>query len=264
MKELLKKALTEAGKIQLEHYGKVQQFKQKESISSILTEVDMLCDDVITGLIKDAFPLHNILSEETGFTSNNSKYTWVIDPLDGTSNFAAGLSWFGVLIAVFENNFPVLAGAYLPVDDKLYFAESGKGAFLNEKRITIPDASLKNVLFAFSTDHSEDINFLEKGLGIYKFLIQNTRNTRSTNSLVDFMLVAEGKLGGLVNLFTKIWDIAAPWLIIKESGGAIKQLDGQDLNFEINRYSGHVNFPVIAGSYAILNEFEEKRKILNQ
>ena len=85
------------------------------------------------------FPVHNIISEESGFSNRKSKYTWVIDPLDGTSNFASSIPWFGVLIALFENNIPVMGGAYLPVLNQMYIAEKGKGALLNGKpfRMTV-------------------------------------------------------------------------------------------------------------------------------
>ena len=82
-------------------------------------------------MIRRGFPGHNIISEEAGYIDNNSEYTWVIDPLDGTSNFASGIPWFGVLITLFKKNEPIMAGAYLPVQDILYFAEAGKGAFRN-------------------------------------------------------------------------------------------------------------------------------------
>jgi myo-inositol-1(or 4)-monophosphatase len=261
MKEKLISILEEAGKLQKQHFNKVHRCEQKESISSIITETDLLCDRFILDSISSDFPLNNILSEESGLIYKQSKYTWIVDPLDGTSNFAAGIPWFGVLIAILEDNLPVMAGAYIPMEEKLFFAEYGKGAFLNTKKLKIEDTLLKNVLFAFSTDYSDDKESLEKGLKLFSFLIRNTRNIRSTNSLVDFMLVAEGKLGGVVNMFTKIWDIAAPWLIIKEAGGALKHLDFSDITFEINKNQTSRNYPVISGSLSILNEFEKELKL---
>jgi len=110
MKELLISCLKAAGKIQKENFNRKLHNEQKESISSIVTEVDLLCDKITTDLISQTYHDHTILTEETGLTSHHSKYTWVIDPLHGTSNFAAGIPWFGVLIALFENDLPVLAG----------------------------------------------------------------------------------------------------------------------------------------------------------
>ena len=120
MKELLIECLKRAGKIQLSRFHNIDKISRKESISSIVTEVDLECDKEITGIIQEGFPDHNLLSEETGLRINDSEFTWIIDPLDGTSNYAAGLPWFGVLIAVMKGNIPYMAGAYIPFADKLY------------------------------------------------------------------------------------------------------------------------------------------------
>lgn len=261
MKSILIDALYEAGKIQKENFKKAVTIELKESISSIVTEVDMICDKIIVETIRREFPSHNILTEESGLTFNQSKYTWVIDPLDGTSNFAAGIPWFGILIALFENNQPIMAGAYLPIEDSLYFAESGKGAFVNGKRLVIDNAKLKNSLFGFAIDYTDDVDFLEYGMKLYRFLIRNTRNIRCTNSLVDLIMVADGRIGGTINMHTKIWDIAAPWLIIKEAGGILKHLINGELEFDLNESGICKNYPIMAGSVSILGEFEMGLKV---
>ena len=133
MKNLLISALKASGDTLLEYFDKPLEIKQKESQSSIVTEADLESEKIIIGLIRNVYPAHNIISEEAGFINNNSEYTWIIDPLDGTSNFASGIPWFGVLITLFERNTPVMAGAYLPVQNILYFAEAGKGAYRNGK-----------------------------------------------------------------------------------------------------------------------------------
>lgn len=262
MKEKLISILEEAGKLQKQYFNKVHRYKQKESISSIVTETDLLCERFILDSISSDFPLNNILSEECGLIYKKSKFTWVVDPLDGTSNFASGIPWFGVLIAILEDNLPVIAGAYIPMENKLFIAESGKGSFLNNKKLKIKDSLLKDVLFGFSTDYTDDKESIEKALKIFRFLIRNTRNIRSTNSLLDFMMVAEGRLGGVANMYTRIWDIAAPWLIIKEAGGVLKQLDFCDISFEINKNETNKNYSVITGSASILDEFENRLKLI--
>ncbi len=133
MKETLIEALNSAGKELLTHFGKNIDFKVKESQSSIVTQADLKSDALISALIRKRFPTHNIVSEESGFSNMKSKYTWVIDPLDGTSNFASAIPWFGVLIALFEENIPVMGGAYLPVPDQMYIAEKGKGSCSERK-----------------------------------------------------------------------------------------------------------------------------------
>lgn len=99
----------------LKYFGQPLDFSIKESQSNIVTKADLKSDSLISRLISDKFPSHNIISEESGFTNKNSEYTWVIDPLDGTSNFASAVPWFGVLITLLQNSVPIMGGAYLPV-----------------------------------------------------------------------------------------------------------------------------------------------------
>jgi myo-inositol-1(or 4)-monophosphatase len=248
IKEVLLRAIRSAGQIQRDNFQSTVNYKVKESISSIVTDVDISCDKTIMEIISGALPAHNILTEEHGLINHNSEYTWVVDPLDGTSNFAAGIPWFGVLIAVFRGNTPIMGGAYLPMEDLLYFAEEGKGAFVNSEKLAIPESKLKNSLVAFGIDYTENAEYLEFGLNCYHWLIKNTRNIRSTNSLVDWTLLTEGKLGATVNLFTKIWDIAAPWIIIKEAGGELKHLTEAELIFDLSENGLSKNYPVMAGN----------------
>jgi len=154
---------------------------------------------------------------------------------------------------------PILAGAYLPIDDLLYIAESGKGAYCNGKRLKIENSELKNSLVGFGIDFTDDTNFLDYGLKLYRLLIKNARNIRCTNSLVDFMMFAEGSLGANINMCTKIWDIAAPWLIIREAGGALRDIYNQEIKFELNEKSIYKNYSVMAGSCSILNEIASKQ-----
>jgi myo-inositol-1(or 4)-monophosphatase len=253
MKETLISALKVAGEVLLNHFGKPVETRIKESQSSIVTQADLKSELLIVNHIRKRYPFHNIISEESGYTNNNSDFTWVIDPLDGTSNFASALPWFGVLISLFKNDNPIMGGAYLPINDILYFAEKDKGAFKNGKRFSmISNTDLASSLISFSVDYTEDDHFLNKSVEIYRNIVKSARNIRSTNSLVDFIYVAEGKLGGCINLFTKIWDISSPGLIISEAGGVMTDIKGEKIKFNLNEDIINTNFPVIAGSYNIV------------
>lgn len=116
------------------------------------------------------------------------------------------------------------------------------------------DKELKDSLFAFCVDYTEDQDFLNKGLETYKSIVRQSRNIRSTNSLVDFLYVAEGKFGGVLNLFTKVWDISGLGLIISEAGGMMKNINGNDLSFPVNKELIEENFPVIAGNKKIVQQ----------
>ena len=258
MQSLLISALKASGKKLLEYFNGPIEIQQKESQSSIVTEADIASEKIIMTLINEKFPSHNIISEESGFMNNNSEYTWIIDPLDGTSNFASGIPWFGVLISLLKNEIPVIGGAYLPVQDLLYFAEAGKGAFRNGEELPpLKNKPLRDSLFSFCTDYTEDTEFLNRGIEIYKYLVKSSRNIRSTNSLIDFIYVAEGRFGGVINLYTKVWDISGLGLIISEAGGMMKTIDGNDIQYSVREELIQENFPVIAGSPEIIESLKK-------
>jgi len=255
MEDILMLALRDAGALLLGYFDKPVDAIQKESQSSIVTDADLGSEKLIVSIIRSEYPSHNILSEECGFIDNKSEYTWIIDPLDGTSNFLSGIPWFGVLITLFRGNLPEMAGAYLPICEDLYFAEKGKGALKNDNPFSLPaDKALKDSLFAICVDYTEDQDFLNRGLETYKSIVRQSRNIRSTNSLVDFLYVAEGKFGGVMNLFTKVWDISGLGLIISEAGGVMKNINGNDIHFSISKELIEENFPVVAGNKKIVEQ----------
>jgi len=256
MTDTLLEALNRAGEIQKKKFRKSLSVSLKESASSIVTEVDIACEKVIFNTIRKSFPEHNLIGEESGFINNRSDFTWIVDPLDGTSNFAAGIPWFGILIALFENNAPVLAGSLIPLENSLCIATRGGGTWINGKRIRMKDQSLSSSLIAFSMDFTEDEKLLARGMNYYQFLLKNARNVRTTNSLIDFQYVVEGKLGGCINLFTKLWDIAASFLILKEAGGTMTGLDGKETEFELNTAGISRTYPVAAGSPAMIRQLK--------
>ncbi len=261
MKELLYKALHEAGNILLGYCGKISEYTVKESQSSIVTKADIESEKKIIELILEKFPDHNTLGEETGYRNRNSEFTWVIDPLDGTSNFAAGIPWFGVIICVLKNDVPFMAGCFLPVQNEIYFAEKGKGATRNGEKIKVSqETELKNILAAYSLDYSDEPGKTEREAKVIQQVVSKVRNLRSTNSLVDFCYTADGKLGACMNQTTKIWDIAGPGLIIEEAGGKVTDMQGNRFDFKMDETNYNRNFTII-GSNGILHS--ELIKILN-
>ena len=247
MKKTMHTALHEGGKILLENFGKITNYEVKESQSSIVTKTDVDSEKKIMEVIGQSFPQHNTLGEETGFQNRNSEYTWIVDPIDGTSNFAVGLPWFGVIICVLKGWKPMMAGCFLPVQDEIYFAEKGKGASLNETPISVsPETNLKNVLAVYSLDYSDEPGKTEKEAQLMGRLVHRVRNLRSTNSLLDFCYLASGKLGACINQTTKIWDIAAPGLIIEEAGGKVTDLQGNRFDFSLNEHNYGRNFEIVA------------------
>jgi len=249
MRNTIYKALGEAGNILLENFGKISDYEVKESQSSIVTQTDVDSEKRIMQIISKAFPTHNLLGEETGFQNKNSEFTWVVDPIDGTSNFAAGIPWFGVIICVLKNFEPILAGCFLPVQNQLYFAEKGKGATLNGQSIYVSkEKELKNILVAYSLDYAHEKGKTEAEVQIIKRLVQRVRNLRSTNCLIDLCFTAEGKLGACINQTTKIWDIAGPTLIMEEAGGIATDLNGKPFDFSLTENNYERNFEIVGSN----------------
>jgi myo-inositol-1(or 4)-monophosphatase len=245
--KLIKNTLKEASGILMSNFGDPIKGELKENQSSIVTEMDVEAERKIAHLISQKYPSHSIIGEETGAVLTGSEFTWVIDPIDGTSNFASGIPWFGILLAVLKHDQPIAAAAYLPFYDLMYYAENGKGAFRNDEPIHVTEEqNLKNVLIAYATDFSNDEKKTRMETDILNDIIKNVRNIRATNSLVDFCYVADGKLGAAINFNCKIWDIAALYLIIQEAGGKMTDLKGNDIVFELNLENYLINYQVVA------------------
>ena len=249
---ILETALKKAGAILLERFGSTHLAVVKESISSVVTEADLASEKAILKILGSAPKPFNIITEESGYIDNGSSYAWVVDPLDGTSNFAAGLPWFGVIISLCHESEPVQASMYLPVGDQLFFAESGKGAWKNGVPIrTTNSIKLAEQLIAYSFDFSDETGKTDSEMQILSMLSTKVRNIRSTNSLVDFCYTADGRMGAAINQTTKIWDIAAPWLIIREAGGVVTDISGADITFNLSQSAINRNYTIVAAGAGI-------------
>lgn len=246
-RDILQEALHKGGKVLLDHLGKTTRATRKESISSVVTQADLASEEAILAVLSEAPERFNVISEESGFLGRDSDYTWVVDPLDGTSNFAAGLPWFGVIIALFHHDTPVLGGMYLPVDRKLYLAEAGGGATREGEAICVTTSKrLSEQLVSYSFDFSDIPGKTEKEMRILEKLSKKVRNIRSTNSLVDFCYVADGRLGAALNQTTKIWDIGVPWLLIREGGGTVTDIAGNEIKFDLSDRAANQNYTILA------------------
>jgi myo-inositol-1(or 4)-monophosphatase len=246
-RELLIQALKKGGEILMTYQDRTLEATVKESISSVVTEADLASERAILAELSNAPAAFNVITEESGYLNRNSDYTWVVDPLDGTSNFAAGLPWFGVIIALFHKNTPILGGMYLPVEQQLYMAEAGMGSTRNGEPIHVTSShNLSEHLISYSFDFSEDPKKTRAEMEIMARLSRKVRNIRSTNSLLDFCYTADGRLGAALNQSTKIWDIAVPWLLIREGGGTVTDIDGAEIQFVLSARALKLNFTILA------------------
>lgn len=253
MKSTLIESVQAGGLALLERFRRPLQSRTKENQSSIVTEADLASEKIILDLIRSRHPEHNTLAEESGWTDRGSSYTWIVDPLDGTSNYAAGLPWFGVMVALLENTTPVLGAMYLPTDNLLYVAELGGGATRNGTPVRLPaEASLPDVLCACPVDPTADEDLLRRQTDLLRRLAQTARNVRATNCLFDFVSVLEGRFGLCVNHQTMIWDIAAPALILAEAGGSCTDIAGKPLQLVLGAGCASRSYAVIAAHPALL------------
>jgi myo-inositol-1(or 4)-monophosphatase len=251
-KKAIEKTLEESSKILREQFGKSLKIKEKESHVHIVTEADLASEQRIVSYLEKAFPTHNILSEELGFSGKNSGYTWVIDPLDGTSNFAAGLPWFGPMIALLDGNTPIAT----------YLAEVRQGAFRNGTKISVTkEEELKHMLISFNLDASS-LARSERAGDFFGKVVEEVRNMRATNSVYDLGAVADGRLGACILHHARIWDVVAPTLLIQEAGGVCTSLDGSPLKFEVTEDGINRNYEFLGGGRAACKRLIDIRNSL--
>ena len=249
--EFLVGMVVDAGRILLRHFGKVRGIRQKESASSVVCEADLASEDFIVRRIRRHFPHAGLIAEESGYAAG-SEWTFVIDPLDGTSNFVAGLPWFGVQVGVLKDGIPWSAAMYLPVERVLYFSERGRGVLRNGRRVGVSaETRLKNVLCAFGMDASADRRERRRNADLVARVAGGVRNLRTTNSLFDFCYTLEGKFGACVNLNCKIWDIVPVALMLPEAGGRFGDLAGKPIKFALGAQDFGRSYQVMGASRAL-------------
>lgn len=234
MKSLMLKAAKDAGKVLMEHYGKVKYVKEKDR-KSYFTNVDLESEKLIISAIRKKFPGHNIISEESGNANRDSEYTWYIDPLDGTHNYIKKFPLFGTSIAL-EHMGQVKFGAInLPYFNELYFAEKGRGAFLNGRRTRV--SGQKNIRRAFVVTDlalryypSDKIRMIKKLKGkIYDLRVLGC-------AVYDYAMIARGSADAYITRYTNAWDMAAGALIVEEAGGKVTGFDGKRWNTSMHKF----------------------------
>ena len=199
----------------------------KEGINNLVTEADHASEKAILDVIKKEFPGHYILSEEAGEIIQDSSYKWIIDPIDGTVNFAHSIPLCCVSIGVEYNGEIVLASVYNPIMNELFFAEKGKGSTLNDKQIRV--SKKQNVMNAcLVTGFPYTYLDVPNGpLQIFEKLIRKGIPVRRLGSAaIDLCWVAAGRFDGFYEHKLQAWDSAAGYLIVEEAGGKVTDFKG--------------------------------------
>ena len=218
----------QAGAILMEGYGNVRQIQQKGAID-LVTEFDKRSEEVIVSSIQEKFPGHAILAEESGHNHAVSEYQWVIDPLDGTTNFAHGIPIFAVTIALLKDNSPIVGIAYDPFRDEMFSAEAGQGASLNQRPVHVSSQmNLGHSVVSTGFPYDLRTNPRNNLAQFVQFQLRTQAVRHLGSAALDCAWTAMGRLDGYWEFGVKPWDVGAGALLVREAGGRVTSTDGDE------------------------------------
>lgn len=227
VKQTLLRATEAAAVILKEYFDKAYTISNKEGINNLVTEVDHKSEDCIIAIIREDFPGHQILSEESGAFIQDSSYKWIIDPIDGTVNYAHGIPICCISIGVEKDGEMIYGAVYNPFINELYFAQRGWGSSLNDKKIQVSNEAdvLKSCLvtgfpYTYLDEPNGPLQIFEK------FIRKGIPVRRLGSAAMDLCWVAAGRFDGFYEHKLAAWDSAAGFLIVEEAGGKVTDFEG--------------------------------------
>ena len=220
-----------AGSIIKKGFGTAFKIEYKTNESNLVTEIDKASEELIINFIKEKYPAHSILAEEGGDVRKNSEYLWVVDPLDGTTNFAHGLPIFSVSIGVQKNGETIAAVVYDVMQDIVFSAEKGSGAFANSEKIKVSNVNkLEHSLLVTGFPYNIAEN-PEEAFERFTILTKKSRGMRRLGSAaIDFCYLASGVFDGFWEVHLHPWDMCAGKLIAEEAGGIVTDFEGNSID----------------------------------
>lgn len=239
----------EAGEAIREGYGQNFSIELKTGANNLVTEIDKKSEKIITDFIKQDFPNHSILAEESGETLRNNEFLWVIDPLDGTTNFAHSLPIFSISIGLQKNEKTIIGVIYDVMNDRIYAAEKGSGSYCNNKKISVStNSEIKNSLLVTGFPYDIDAD-IDKAVDRFKVFLKNSRAVRRLGSAaIDMCYVANGVFDGFWEEKLNPWDVCAGMLLVEEAGGKNTDYQGKEITIydkEILSTNGYVHNKMI-------------------
>jgi myo-inositol-1(or 4)-monophosphatase len=207
---------------------------QSKRANDFVTEVDRSAEAAIIEIVQKSYPEHGILGEESGsIGTGKQEYRWIIDPLDGTTNFIHGFPQYCVSIAVERRGALTHAVVYDPLRDELFTASKGGGAFLNDRRIRVSKCTRLGDALLGTGFPFKELNRVDLYVKQLKYLMETTSGVRRAGAAaLDLAYVACGRLDGFWELGLSPWDVAAGALLIQEAGGLVADLDGDQTFLE--------------------------------
>ncbi len=245
------RAARKAGSIVMRYFNRIETLTIAEKqTNDFVSEVDRLAEEAILETIRRAYPHHAILAEESGAHPGN-EYQWIIDPLDGTTNYLHGLPQFSISIALQHKDELISAAVYDPIRDEMFTASRGNGALLNDRRLRVSNQrSLKGALIGTGIPF-RDQRYLDSYLDMLRAMVKDTAGIRRPGSAaLDFAWVAAGRMDGFWELGLSAWDFAAGNLIVREAGGVVSDIRGGSRHLE----SGNV----IVGSLKVHRDMVQR------
>lgn len=258
--------LKAAAEIATTSFGKVNGVTKGADNNQVLTETDVAIGTFLIKQIQKDYPTYNIIDEEAGVIDNHSEFTWIIDPIDGTSNFANGVPTYGIMLGLLKDTTPIAGGVVTPYFQEVCVAEKGQGTYLNGEKITVTrESNLLNCLVAYHIDgHQENPQWTHEEAKILGEIILNIRNMRNTGSEpIDAVWVAKGAYGAILNQTMKIWDIVAPQIIIEEAGGIYTDFWGKPIDYTTALQRTKENFTCCGASPILHAKLQEIIKNTN-
>jgi len=228
LKATLLKATQAGGKILQEYFNGSFQIDSKSTVNDLVTEADKQAENAIIDTIRATYPDHYILSEEAGEISTASNIKWIIDPLDGTVNFAHGIPLCCVSIGVEQDGEMILGAVYNPFMNEFFFAEKGAGATLNDQPIRVSGKShLANACLVTGFPYTWEEQDNDPVTVFGRFIRQGLPLRRLGSAAIDLCWVACGRFDGFYEHKLNAWDSAAGFIIVEEAGGKVTDFSGQ-------------------------------------
>jgi len=227
MKAIAIQAALKGGQVLLEKFGRGLKVCHKGEVD-LVTDADRAAEAAIVQVLRGTFPRHDILAEEADYGHRESNYRWIIDPLDGTTNYAHGFPWFAVSLALEVSGEIRLGVVYNPIGRELFVAEKGEGAFLNDVRLRVSETDdLSQALLATGFPYDRKTSPVNNFDHFVNFQRTARACRRAGSASLDLACTAAGRFDGFWEMKLKPWDVAAGKLLVEEAGGHLSDFAGQ-------------------------------------